>query len=413
MGCSKGGCASGCSRLGVTDWLENMLPPGTTEAENIYEVRFKTTRKAFFRNVNNLEILTGDCVAVESDRGFDIGQVTMGGELARLQMRKKRISEDEILKIYRVATEEDLQLLENSRSREYGVLLRTREHVARMALRMKITDVEFQGDGTKALFFYTADKRVDFRQLIKTLAQEFRVRIEMRQIGMRQEAGVIGGIGSCGRELCCSTFLSSFKSVNTSAARYQNLSLNPTKITGVCGRLKCCLNYELDSYLDALKFIPKVDRLETVHGTAYLQKTDIFRGIMWFSYSGETTWVPLSAQQVKELQEQNKQGLKAEHIGDHKFEVPTLSESALKEPDFVDVVGQSTLHEQKLPGSRRKKNRKPKTLVTGKSEPQKKDQSTREPKKYPDSTNRPTGEGRGKRRGRGGRKPGGNPIKPE
>ncbi|MDX2061684.1 MAG: regulatory iron-sulfur-containing complex subunit RicT [Bacteroidia bacterium] len=336
-----------------------MLPPGTPETQNIYEVRFKTTRKAFYRNTNGLEILAGDRVVVEAERGYDVGQVTLGGELARLQQRKRKFPEEEILKIYRLATDEDLALLEKSRSREMSVLTRTRQLVGELKIKMKVTDVEFQGDGTKALFYYTSEARVDFRQLIKQLAQELRIRIEMRQIGMRQEAGLVGGIGVCGRELCCSTFLTSFKSVATSAARYQNISLNPSKITGLCGRLKCCLNYELDTYLDALKGIPKLERIETQLGTAYLQKTDIFKRKLWFSYSGDANWVALSAEQVFEIQALNKKGSKPENLVSLQTEVPAALDAA---PDFVDVVGQSQLHQRALPNPGRKK-KKPKAIV--------------------------------------------------
>ena len=251
-GCGSKGCATGgCNKLNAYDWLGNMVPPHIKETDNIYEIRFKNTRKAFFKNVYNVNVMTGDMVAVESDRGFDVGQISLGGVLARLQMKKKGVKDkpDQIKKIYRRATNEDLDKLKQARSREQHVLERTRLIIKDLRLDMKCSDVEFQGDNTKAIFYYIADNRVDFRNLIKVLATEFHIRVEMKQIGLRHESGLVGAIGSCGRELCCSTWLTEFRNVSTSAARYQNLSLNPMKISGQCGRLKCCLNYELESYI--------------------------------------------------------------------------------------------------------------------------------------------------------------------
>jgi cell fate regulator YaaT (PSP1 superfamily) len=353
MGCT--GCSTGgCNKLNVVhDWLDNMLPPNTGENENIYEVRFKTTRKGFFKNVNGYDVDTGDYVVVESDRGFDIGMISMGGELARLQMKKKRIDPKYALAILRVANAQETQRMEELRQLEKEYLVRTRSIIYTLKMDMKLSDIEFQGDGTKAIFYYTAEHRVDFRDLIKVLANEFRVRIEMRQIGLRQESGMIGGLGSCGRELCCSSWLTDFKSVTTNAARYQSISLNPAKITGMCGRLKCCLNYELETYLDALKDIPDVKHIETELGVAYLQKTDIFKGTMWFSYGGESSWTPLDVATVQELQRQNKSGIKPpslvsvdeqELTGRPNSGRPRKSKNDF--PDFIDVVGQSTLHER-------------------------------------------------------------------
>lgn len=341
MACGSG-CSTGCSRLGVTDWLENMLPPGHVEAQNIYEVKFKSTRKAFYRNVHALDLVTGDLIAVEAERGYDVGMVTMGGELVRLQMKKKKVKEDEVLKVYRHANEQDLKKLEQSRSREYGTLNRTRTIITELKLDMKLSEVEYQADGSRAIFYYTADQRVDFRQLIKQLATEFHIRVEMKQIGLRQESGLVGGVGSCGRELCCSSWLTDFKTVNTQAARYQNISLNPAKITGMCGRLKCCLNYELDTYMDALKDIPQVKELHTELGVAHLQKTDIFQKRMWFSYGGDANWTPMDVQQVVEVYTLNKQGVKPPSLAAAEPTRPP----AEKAPDFVDVVGQSRLNER-------------------------------------------------------------------
>ena len=249
-GCKNNGhCSSGgCNKLNVFDWLSNMDMPAMHRFD-VAEVRFKNGRKEFFRNSNKLDIVTGDAVVVDVPNGHDIGYISLQGELVRLQMSKKGIDDnDSVRGIYRKATARDLERWEEARNRESSVLYRTKEIISEVKLEMKLTDVEFQADGAKATFYYSAEGRVDFRELIKILASEFKIRIEMRQISVRQEAGRIGGIGVCGRELCCSTWLTDFKNVTTSAARYQNLSLNPSKLSGQCGRLKCCLNYELDTY---------------------------------------------------------------------------------------------------------------------------------------------------------------------
>ena len=362
-GCGrKGGCQTGgCNKLNTYDWFNGMKPPNQSEYEAIYEIRFKNTRKGFFRNVNGLSLITGDFVVVESDRGYDVGQVSLGGILAELQMKKKRSSRnnEKVRKIYRRASKEDLQKLQKARSREQETLVRTRAIIRSLNLEMKMSDVEYQGDNSKAIFYYIADQRVDFRELIKYLANEFRIRVEMKQIGLRHESGLVGGIGSCGRELCCSTWLTDFKSVSTSAARFQNLSLNPMKISGQCGRLKCCLNFELDTYINALEDIPKVDRIQTDIGQANHQKTDIFKRIMWFSYENETTWIPLSVEKVVEMAEMNKRGEKPASLRSlDKPEELELEESL----DFVDVVGQATLREDP---KRKKRKKKKKPLAKG------------------------------------------------
>jgi len=297
--------------MNAFDWLADM-DVSAAEAFNIVEVKFKGGRKDYFRNQDNLKITTGDPVVVDVPNGHHIGYVSLQGELVRLQMKKKNIADnDNIRKIYRVATRKDLEKLEEARNREMPTLYRTREIIQELKLQMKLSDVEFQADNSKATFYYSADDRVDFRELIKALAAEFKIRVEMRQISLRQEAGRLGGIGSCGRELCCSTWLSDFKSVSTAAARYQNLSLNPSKLSGQCGRLKCCLNYELETYMEALQEIPTVEApLITEKGEAKLQKTDIFRKIMWFSYGDENTWHQAPVDRVKEIIEMNKKGLK-------------------------------------------------------------------------------------------------------
>ncbi|MFN3403439.1 MAG: stage 0 sporulation family protein [Cytophagaceae bacterium] len=312
-GCGKnGGCQTGgCNKMNNFDWLGNM-EMSLVPSYNIVEVRFKGGRKEYFRNVNKLELNIGDPVIVNVPNGHHLGHVALQGELVRLQLKKKNLAEDENIKeIYRIASQKDLEKYETTKKRELPTLFRTRQIIQDLKLEMKLTDVEYQADNTKATFFYSAEDRVDFRELIKLLANEFKVRVEMRQISLRQEAGRLGGIGSCGRELCCSTWLADFKSVSTSAARYQNLSLNPSKLSGQCGRLKCCLNYELETYMDALKDIPEVEEpLLTEKGQAFLQKTDIFKKIMWFGYREETTWHPLSVERVNEILALNKKGTK-------------------------------------------------------------------------------------------------------
>ncbi|MBX2915086.1 MAG: Signal peptidase-like protein [Cyclobacteriaceae bacterium] len=297
--------------MNVFDWLSNMDMP-VQDKFQVVEVRFKNGRKDFYRNTDKLSLTTGDAVIVESTTGHHLGHVSLQGELVRLQMQKKKVAnDDEIKKIYRLATQKDLEKHEEVKKRDLPTLYRTREIIRQLNLSMKLSDVEYQADNTKATFFYSAEDRVDFRELIKILAAEFKVRVEMRQISLRQEAGRLGGIGVCGRELCCSTWLSDFKNVATSAARYQNLSLNPSKLSGQCGRLKCCLNYELETYMEALKDIPEVEApLLTEQGEARLQKTDIFRRIMWFGFKEENTWYPLNIDRVNEILALNKVGKK-------------------------------------------------------------------------------------------------------
>ncbi|HAA20986.1 MAG TPA: Signal peptidase-like protein [Cytophagales bacterium] len=293
---------------------------------DVVEVRFKSGRKDFYRNSNRLDLTTGDPVVVDVPNGHHMGYVSLQGELVRLQLKKKKVEDDnQIRSIYRIASQKDLEKYDMVRNREMPVLYRTREIIRDLSLEMKLTDIEFQADNTKATFFYSADDRVDFRELIKVLAAEFKIRVEMRQISLRQEAGRLGGIGSCGRELCCSTWLSDFKSVSTAAARYQNLSLNPSKLSGQCGRLKCCLNYELETYMDALEGIPTVQRpLQTEKGDAKLQKTDIFRKIMWFGFGDENTWHPISTERVVEILEMNERGEKPATLEDNEINLGSL-----------------------------------------------------------------------------------------
>lgn len=316
-GCdNNGACGTGgCNKMNVFDWLSNMDMPGEDKF-NVAEIRFKNGRKEFFKNTDKLNLTTGDAVIVEVPNGHHLGHVSLQGELVRLQMQKKKVANDgEIKKIYRLAHQKDLEKYEEVKKRELPTLYRTREIIRDLKLEMKLSDVEFQADNTKATFFYSADDRVDFRELIKLLAGEFKIRVEMRQISLRQEAGRLGGIGVCGRELCCSTWLSEFKNVATSAARYQNLSLNPSKLSGQCGRLKCCLNYELETYIEALEDIPKIETpLLTEKGEATLQKTDIFRKIMWFGFSEENTWYPLNVARVNEILKLNREGKKPANL---------------------------------------------------------------------------------------------------
>lgn len=310
-GCQNGGSCgtSDCNKMNSFDWLAHM---GIPQVDNfdIVEIKFKGGRKEYFRNVNYLALTTGDPVVVDVPNGHHIGYVSLQGELVRLQMQKRKIRDDDnITKIYRIANEKDLEKWQEAKNREIPTLYRCKQIVDELGLQMKMSDVEYQADNSKATFYYSADDRVDFRELIKILASEFKIRVEMRQISLRQEAGRIGGIGVCGRELCCSTWLVDFKNVSTSAARYQNLSLNPGKLSGQCGRLKCCLNYELDTYMDAIKDIPQVEKpLLTEQGPAKLQKTDIFRKLMWFSYNNDNDWHSITCDRVREIQTLNEQG---------------------------------------------------------------------------------------------------------
>jgi cell fate regulator YaaT (PSP1 superfamily) len=361
-GCnSNGSCGTGsCGKLKVFDWLANMELPHGKKMFDWVEVAFKNGRKDFYHNHAELSLKAGDVVAVESSPGHDIGVVTLVGELVQVQMRKKRVEAipEQGRKVYRLATQRDIDRWAEARARETETMYKSREIAKQQNLDMKISDVEYQGDGSKALFFYTAETRIDFRQLIKDLAGTFGVRVEMRQIGARQEAARIGGIGSCGRELCCSTWLTDFRSVNTSAARYQQLSLNPQKLAGQCGKLKCCLNYELDSYLDAIKDFPDLGlKLKTDKGIAVAQKQDIFKRMMWFSYDdAPMAWVPISVDRVKEIIELNKSGVSPTLIDE------TAELVAVEAVAYGNVVGQDSLTRFDSKGGankRRKKRNKP------------------------------------------------------
>ena len=358
-GCqNKGTCGTdSCNKLTVFDWLANMSLPGGQEPFECVEVRFKNGRKEFFRNTEKLSLSIGDVVATEASPGHDVGIVTLTGELVKIQMKKKGVSitSPEIVKVYRKASQKDIDIWTDARAKEEPMKVKAREIAIHLKLQMKISDIEFQGDGSKATFYYTAEDRVDFRQLIKEYAQTFKTRIEMKQVGFRQEAARLGGIGSCGRELCCSTWLTDFRSVNTSAARYQQLSLNPQKLAGQCGKLKCCLNYELDTYMDALKDFPDFEtKLYTEKGDAYCQKQDIFKGLMWFAYAeNNANWHVLTIEQVKEIVTENKKKIRVSSLED--FAVEVVQES---KKDFNNAMGQESITRFDQPRNKKRPNKK-------------------------------------------------------
>ena len=381
--CGTGTCGSGSEKLAVFDWLSNMTLPSGQERFDIFEVRFKNGRKHFYRNTENLTISMGDVVAVESSPGHDIGVVSLAGELVKVQMKKRNIAIDseEINKIYRKATQKDIDIWQAARDKEEETQRKGREILGRLGLQMKLSDVEFQGDGNKATFYYTAETRVDFRQLIRDFASAFSVRVEMKQVGARQEAARLGGIGSCGRELCCSTWLTDFRKVTTSAARYQQLSLNPLKLAGQCGKLKCCLNFELDSYLDALKPFPKQELvLKTEKGEAVFVKMDIFKNFLWYTYKEESSkWFRLTLDHVLEIIELNKNNEKSASLEEYESEV----EIPVK-VSFEDAVGEDSLTRFDVPikSNRRKKSKKKFTGVAENSiveNPQKQGNQQRKP----------------------------------
>ena len=372
-GCgSHGSCASGsCNKMNTHDWLSNIPIPGIDSRYPIAEVAFKNgQRKGYFYN-HHTDIHTGDMVCVESVVGMDIGKITLSGELVRLQLKKLEKNERQVeKKIIRIATEEELKKMGEFRNKEKESLIKARAIARTLKLDMKISDVEYQGDGKRAIFYYIADGRVDFRELIKVYAREFNVKVEMKQIGARQEAGLIGGFGSCGRELCCSTWLTDFKNVNINVARYQNLSINQVKLSGQCGRLKCCLNFELDTYIEALRDFPKhADILKTERGDAYLNKTDIFKYLMWYSYKGSTKIYPLTVEQVNEILEKNKKGEMPPDLDKIKADI---AHKTPKEDVYVDVVGQTSLSslrrtEQRNKTKKKGNNNKPKPAQQGAS----------------------------------------------
>ena len=414
-GCkSNGGCSTGgCNRLNTYDWLSAM-DIEDVEPFDIVEVSFKNgARKSFYRNPPHTRAITGDRVVVETGNGLDLGSITLSGDLVRLQMRKKKVEEDEVLhNVIRQANQRDLERMAEARALEMPTMVRARAIARTLGLDMKIGDVEYQGDKRKATFYYTADGRVDFRELIRHFAKEFRVKIEMRQIGARQESARIGGLGSCGRELCCSTWLTDFKSVTTAAARYQNLAINQSKLSGMCGRLKCCLNYELDTYLDALDRFPRnADKLQTEAGNAVLVKTDIFKSLMFYGYeheNGRGKLYAIDASRASQIRDMNKKGEKPADL----MSLQSIMDAGEQEieMDYEDVTGAVELPEEERQRKRRKKRRK------GSGGPRKNAPKAKSntPKEKPDGP-KPAGKGgqegkgRGRRSGRrGGRKKGGN-----
>ena len=359
-GCkSNGGCSTGgCNRMNTYDWLRN-LPINDADTCRVVEVSFSQgSRKDFYRNTMLHQLEKGDMISVEGVSGFDVGEVSLTGEIVRLQLKKRGVNEmaPEMKKILRRATDRDLDMWRSNKAREAEALIRCRAIARQLNLNMKMSEVEFQADGKKATFYYIADDRVDFREMIKIFASEFRVKVEMRQIGARQESGKVGGIGSCGRELCCATWLTDFKSVNTAAARYQNLSINQTKLSGQCGRLKCCLNYELDTYLDALQGFPEnADILQVTRGTATLIKKDIFKNLMWYVLPQSNKQYPLTIERVRKIKSLNMQGTVPDEL-----EAVEVVSSKVKEvePEFVDVVGHISLRSlEKADKKRRDKGR--------------------------------------------------------
>ena len=356
-GCkSNGGCSSGgCNRMNTYDWLRNLPVADIDSSCHVIEISFsKGSRKDFFRNTTLQHFEKGDLVTVEGVSGFDLGEVSLTGEIVRLQMKKRGVKEDnpEMKKVLRRASDRDIDIWKQNKAREPEAVIRSRAIARQLKLDMKISQVEMQADGRKATFYYIADGRVDFRELIKVYASEFRVKVEMRQIGARQESAKVGGIGSCGRELCCSTWLTDFKSVNTAAARYQNLSINQTKLSGQCGRLKCCLNYELDTYLDALQHFPdNCDTIQISKGFANLIKKDIFKDLMWYVLPDSNKQYPLTIERVRKIKSLNQQGVIPEELEAVDL---TSSKPAEVEHEFVDVVGHISLRSLEKADKKRK-----------------------------------------------------------
>ena len=352
-GCENVNTCGNSYKLSVFDWLSTIQAPKQNKC-NFVEVRFKNDRKCYFNNVNQLPLHIGSVVTVESNPGHDIGVVSLTGELVKIQMKKKHFSEDAALKIYRVATQKDVEIWQDARKKEDQTKIQARKIAKNLGLEMKITDVEYQGDGSKATFYYTAEGRVDFRQLIKEYASSFKTKIDMKQIGYRQESAKVGGIGSCGRELCCSTWLTDFRSVNTNAARYQQLSINPLKLAGQCGKLKCCLNFELDSYVDALSDFPSSNTiLETEKGRAFCIKIDVFKKKMWFAYvDNSMAWYDLDVAEVKKLMKINSKGQKSIPLEELK------SFTGADKVETVDLIQENNLDrfEKKKPNKHRNKN---------------------------------------------------------
>ncbi|XZF14567.1 PSP1 domain-containing protein [Chitinophagaceae bacterium MMS25-I14] len=392
--------------MNVFDWLSALPLHDSAKPYPVIEVSFnKGSRKEFYRNNSHHILEKGEMIAVEGVGGFDVGQVSLTGELVKLQMKKYGVEDNPSMKrVLRMATEEDLKVFNDQKQREQDVMIRARAISRSLKLEMKVCEVEIQADGRKATFFYTADQRVDFRELIKVFASEFKVKVEMRQIGARQESAKVGGIGSCGRELCCSTWLTDFKSVNTTAARYQNLSINQTKLSGQCGRLKCCLNYELDTYMDALRVFPEnADAIHTIQGTASLQKRDIFKNLMWYSYAGSNKQYPLSITRVNEIIALNKQGVKPDELQPVELETNTEKKGIKVDVGFVNDVGQISLKALEKSSKKKQKSGSGNKQAAGGNNPQ---QAGGNPQKR-QQQNAPAEkmQGRNPQQGQGGEKP--------
>ncbi|SHE88156.1 PSP1 domain-containing protein [Chryseobacterium takakiae] len=384
-GCENVDTCGNSYKLSVFDWLSNINNPAPNRCDFV-EVRFKNDRKSFYKNVNNIPLHIGSVVTVESSPGHDVGVVSLTGELVKIQMKKKKFSEESVQKIYRLANQKDLEVWQEARKKEENVKIEARKIAHRLGLEMKITDVEYQGDASKVTFYYTADNRVDFRQLIKDYAGAFRTKIDMKQIGFRQEAAKVGGIGSCGRELCCSTWLTDFRSVNTNVARYQQLSINPQKLAGQCGKLKCCLNYELDSYLDALSNFPSSSTtLDTEKGRAFCIKIDVFKKKMWFAYvENSIAWYDFDIDLVKKLIAKNKRGEK------------TLPLEELKQPETsfasIDLIQENNVDRFEKKGRGNNKNRnqnRPNNNQNNQNQGQKKNNNRPERQERSERSDRP------------------------
>lgn len=381
-GCSPAGCGnngtcgtSGCNKLNTYDWLQHMVLPEDYEPFNIVEVRFKGSRKEFYKNTEHLDLFTGDPVVVESEMGHDLGHVSLSGELVRLQLKKYGVEENhpQMRKIYRKASESDLKKYTECKDKESAMLERARTIAMSLRLEMKLSDIEIQGDARKVIFFYTSEGRVDFRELIKRYAGEFKMRIEMRQISYREEASRLGGIGSCGRELCCSTWLTDYKVVSMSAAKTQNLSINMLKLSGQCGRLKCCLNYELDTYMEALHDFPNLDKLivETQVGQARPQKIDILKRQLWLSYDNTSDWHAVSLDRILEIVELNRKGQKPDTLNEEVFEAELenklMINEDLLEKDFIERIEEKSRKQQQQK-KKKKKGGRPQGNLTGATE---------------------------------------------
>jgi len=388
-GCESVNTCGNSYKLSVFDWLSNVQNPASNRCDFV-EVRFKNDRKSFYKNVNNIPLHIGSVVTVESSPGHDVGVVSLTGELVKIQMKKKRFSDEGSFKIYRLANQKDIEVWQEARKKEETVKVEARKISHRLGLEMKITDVEYQGDASKVTFYYTADNRIDFRMLIKEFAGTFRTKIDMKQIGFRQEAAKIGGIGSCGRELCCSTWLTDFRSVNTNVARYQQLSINPQKLAGQCGKLKCCLNYELDSYLDALSHFPSSSTmLDTEKGRAFCIKIDVFKKKMWFAYvDSSMAWYDFDIDLVKKLIAQNKKGeriLPLEELKVPDIALPSVDLIQENSVDRFEKKNRGGFNKNRNPNQNSNQNRSNSNQGARKERPERNDRNER-----PQKTERPT-----------------------